>query len=410
MKNDSLFQIPVHYVAKILLIILLIIFGCYFYNGLIHIVAYSEDYNMPIAERMLTGDLFLVNADNGPYSYFPGASHVFLAGFIAFGIPVNLIGLLSWVILFIVCKKLGDRFGLDNSMSIVFAASICTTMTVIRTIGDQSIDKWLCAWFVLGMILLEKPKYTWQFSMFLGFALGMLIGTKYSGPLFFLALIPVYWKAMLGYLRPLQFLSFMSTFTITGLFWYIRNFLVEGNPYYPANFLMFRGWPNFTQQDWMLWKIPFTYPEALLPLANAFLSEYIIWALSGFLIIWYLLYSYRKKQPIDDKSKRIIVLIVTTGLVSLLLPITPAFKINLFQIISDMRYVLIFVVLLMLQVFIIADKFKRNSLLAVVAIINAIPPFTYIPYLPKVYIVVVLLLLVIYATRANSIFAKIYSF
>ncbi len=389
------------YFASTMLTILGIVFLSFLYYGITTPTPTSSDYNIPVAQSIISGNF--LQQQEGLYIHSPGSSHTILAIFIASAIPLNLFGLLSWVVLFIVCKKLANTFNLNTFMSIIFAASICTTIAVIRTISDQSIDKWLCTWFILSMILLEKPKRTLKYSALLGFSLGMLVGTKYSGPLFLLALLPIYWKSILGFLSPLRFIITTTAFTIFGLFWYIRNWIYEGNPYYPANLLFFKGAPNFDQQDWMLWKIPFDYPQNIIPLINSFVSEYMIWAFSGFIIIWYLYSIYHKKKILDKKIKRLVLLGLLIGLISLLLPITPAYKIELFHIISDMRYIYILMVILMLTVFLIASKYKQNNLISVVALLNAIPLFSFIPYQPKMFIFCIMLFIIFQLIKPKKI-------
>lgn len=392
-------------ISVILVTILFTVFVSFVILGFSTTIPYSQDNNVPIAKSIASGEFINLQAVN-PYEYYPGSSHSFMIPFLYAGIP-NLFGLLSWIVLFIVAKKLGDTFGLSKSMSIIFAASICTTTSVIRTIGDQSIDKWLCSWFILSIILLEKPKRNWTWSLLIGFTLGMLIGTKYSGPLFLLPLFIVYGKTLLSYLYPMRFISAGIMFTIFGLFWYIRNFIVKGNPFYPANTALFEGAPTVTVQDWHVWKIPFIYPEGVIALVNSFFSEYLIWAFSGILIIWYLIYSKRKKEKFDSKIKRLVLLGVTTGLVCLLLPITPPYKIELFHIVSNMRYLYILMVILILVVFLISDKFKKNNLLATLVILNAAPLYSFIPYQPKIFIAVMLLFILFYFK--NGMVSKLFN-
>ncbi len=385
-------------IANLLLIVFFIIVSSYFYYGMRIKKAYSEDYNVPIAETIISGNFLTIHSDITPFLYFPGSSHFILVPFVLLGFP-NLFGLLSFILLFLACKKLGEVFGLNKYMSIIFAAGFCSTMSVVRTIGDQSIDKWLCFWFILSLILLEKPQKNFKYSLLIGFSFGMLIGTKYSGPLFFLALLPLYLKTLSTYLNPVRFFLASIVFTITGLFWYIRNFILEGNPMYPANLPFFKGWPNYTQQDWMLWRIPFNYPRNLIDVFNAFLSEYTIWATSGLLIVWFVITSNRKRRVIESKTLRIIYLIISTAFVSFMLPVIPPYKEVLSVTISNMRYIYILVILMMLAVFLIVDRYKKNSLLASVVLINAIPSFSYIPYQPKILIFCILLMIMVYSKR-----------
>jgi hypothetical protein len=400
MINSKMNTLP-KYIAYTMLSILGMVFLSFLYFGITTLTPTSNDYNIPVAQSIVSGEF--LHKQVGVYIHSPGSSHSILAFFIAAGIPLNLYGLLSWIVLFILCKKLADTFNLNTFMGIIFAASICTTISVIRTIGDQSIDKWLCSWFVLSMILLEKPKRTLGYSALLGFSLGMLIGTKYSGPLFFIALIPIYWKSIFKFLSPLRFTIMTITFTVFGLFWYIRNWIYEGNPYYPANLFFFKGIPNFHQQDCMLWIIPFQYPQNIIPLINSFISEYLIWAFSGIIIIWYFISIYRKKKPLDATIKRLGFLGLTIGLVSLLLPITPPYKIELFHIISDMRYIYILMVVLMLAVFLIANKYKQNNLLSIIALLSSIPLFSFLPYQPKTFIFCIIVFIVLYYLKPKMI-------
>ncbi len=373
-------------VFNIYLYILILIFISFFYFGLTSTGFTSQDYNVPIARLITTGKI--VNPQsNEPYLYFPGASHVILAILILLHIPLNLFGLLSVVILFIVCRKLGLTFGLSPIMAFIFAASICTTITVIRTISDQSIDKWLCAWFFLTLILLKNPQKTIKWSLYIGITSGMLIGTKYSGPLFLLSLLPIYLTSMRVLLHPVRFLITVSAFTITGLCWYMRNWIVTGNPLFPANIPFFKGYPNFTQQDWQLWRVPIDYPPGVIDLANAFISEYMIWAFAGGILLYFLYFKFKKNSKVDRNLREILCLCFTTAFVCLLLPVTPAEKIELFHIISDMRYLMIFVVLTILGIFYLAMNFKKEEQLASLSLLNAIPLFSFIPWQPKLSII-----------------------
>lgn len=382
--------------------IVILIVVSFFYQGVITKLPVSIDYNVPIAQSIISGQ-FLNLQSNNPYMYFPGSSHVILALFLFFKLPVNLFGLLSWVVLFFVCKKLGETFGLSRYLSIIFAASFCTTMSVIRTVGDQSIDKWLCTWFVLSLILLEKMSNNWKASLAVGFSLGMLVGSKYSGPLFFIPLVLFYGVQFVRKHSVARIIGAGIVFTIVGLFWYIRNFFLTGSPLFPANLPFLKGYPNYTQQDWMLWKVPIDYPPGVVDLLNAFLSEYLIWAFAIPFVVGFFIYSYRKHLSIDKRVQRLFLLGIATGIASLFLPITPAYKIELFHIISDMRYIYIVVVIFMLIIFLFAEKYKKDQLLGSVALINSIPVFSFIPYLPKIYIIAFILFTLISKTRLNKL-------
>jgi len=392
------------YIANLFLSILFVILISFFYFGVTHRIAVSFDYNVPIAKSYLSGAIITMHTNN-PYMYFPGSSHVFLIPFILVGFP-NLFGLFSWILLFVVCKKLADTFEVSQYMAIIFAASFCMTISVVRTISDQSIDKWLCFWFLLSLLLLEKGQKTWKSNLILSLSLGMLVGTKYSGPLFFISLFMIYGKRLLLMLSPARFLVSLLLFTISGLYWYIRNFILAGSPYYPANLPFFNTHQYFAQQDWQLWKVILFSPTRIQDLTNAFLSEFLIWAFAGIFVIWFLYSQFRKKKLIDRRIIRLSLLSLTTGIASLFLPITTPYKIPLYHTISDMRYIYILVVILLLVIFLVADKFKKNKLLATIALLNSLPAFSFIVYQPKVYIISVFLI-IFFLTNKTSLVEKL---
>jgi hypothetical protein len=392
------------YAVYLFIFLLLVVAISFFCAGVSNRSPISPDYNIPLAKSYLNGTILTVRSHD-PYYYFPGSSNIFLAFFVLIGFP-NLYGLLNWLVLLFVCKKLADTFGLTQYMSIIFAASFSTTISVVRTIGDQSIDKWLCLWFLLAVLLLEKVNKTWRNSLLLGLSLGMLIGTKYSGPLFFIALVLVYGKRLFTYFNPIRFIVSFLIFTVTGLFWYIRNTVLQGNPYYPANLPFLKGAPHFTAQDVLLWKVLLVYPKVIPDLINAFLSEYMIWAFSGFVVIAFLMYHFRKKKPIDARIIRLSLLGLTTGIVALFLPITAPYKVPLFHTISDMRYIYSFIAVLMLAVFLIADHYKKNDLLAKIALLSALPLFSFIPYQPKIVLLCIVIFF-IFSPKLFILFKKI---
>jgi dolichol-phosphate mannosyltransferase len=374
---------------------------CFGYLGWVTKQPVSLDYNVPIAESIVSGGMWRLGLDN-PYMYFPGSSHVILATFLLFKIPVNLFGLVSWVFLLWGCKKLGETFGLRKDMAVMLAASFGMTVAVVRTIADQSVDKWLCLWFVMSVILLEKLKSNWRHFFGLGMSMGMLVGTKYSGPLFAAAILIVYGKILIKSLNWKRTIILVVTVFGSGLIWYARNYFLTGSPMFPANLPFFKGYPNFTQQDWMLWKIPFEYPAGIIPLINAYISEYTIWTLAWMPIVWVVWKSLRHKMKIDSGLKRLIVLTATVGGVGLLLPITPAYKIELYHIISDMRYVYIFVLLQMLVVFLLAQRYGYTKLVIMVSLAAMIPAFSFVSYYPKIIMVGIIGLVVLRWSRDNK--------
>lgn len=149
----------------------------------------------------------------------------------------------------------------------------------------------------------------------------------------------------------------------------------------------------------MLWRIAVEYPAGIVPPINAFLSEYMMWSFSGVVVVCYVVYAYWNKQHIETKLWRIILLTLTTALAALFLPVTPPYRIALFHIISDMRYLYIPVVLAMLGTFRIADEFAKTALLSATALASAMPLFSFIPYQPRTFLVCSILAIGCYCKR-----------
>ncbi len=389
-------------ISKIITAMLVFIFAIFFYHGLTHLTPTSPDYNIPIANSIISGDFLKYRLDD-PYIYSPGATNLILVIFILLKIPLNLFGLLGWVFLLSVCYFLAKNFGFDKLISVIFAGSVVGVVSIVRTIPDQSIDKWLCAWFILCLLTLQKPRTSWAFSLIFGFSLGMLIGTKYSGPLFAIPLVLIYFKSIIKNYNLIRFLVSIALVFVFGIFWYLRNLIIMGSPIYPAGILGFKGLDGFVQQDWMLWKIPFDYPQGIIPLINSFISEYMVWSFSLILFLGIIIYFKHKKRSIKFLDHKLIILTISTLLVSLFLPITPAYEIELFHIISDMRYIYIPVVLLMLEVFLFFNKYNKNLLISFIALVNIIPVFSFIQYNPKVFLFSILICVIFFRNYISSL-------
>lgn len=366
---------------------LLMVGWAFFHLGIQTSEPVSPDYNVPIARTIVSGEFIRLKSDN-PYVYYPGSSHVILAAFLGWGLPVNLFGVLSWGVFLWGLWKLGRVFGLGETAALMFAASFGMTVSVVRTIGDQSMDKWLAFWFVGALALLEKPERSWRFSLLLGLTLGMLTGTKFSGPLFAAGLVAVYWKRTLGVLDWRRGLGMGVVFTVSGLFWYIRNLILTGNPFYPANLPFLKGYPGFTNQDWMLWKIPVYYWPGMRQLFDAYVSEYLVWTAVGVVMAGVGVWVWRKKRDVDGRVVRLGWLTAANLAVTAWLPITTPFEIELFHVVSDMRYIYVAVVVQNLIAFILAEKYKLLWILYPVAVLGMIPAFSFVPYYPKIFLAV----------------------
>jgi hypothetical protein len=346
----------------------------------------SHDYHMPIAQYILNGSIFHIPKTQETEQYFPGASESILSLFILLHINVDWYCLLGWVILFFLLRKMGIIFGLGSELSLIYASAFTSTLAILREIPVQGIDIWIACWFVLCIILLENPKKTVPYFLFLGFAFGMLVGTKYTGPFFMIILLLVYGMRLIKMLSLRTILAFLPLFLIFGASWYLRNLIELGDPTYPFTLLFFQGDPRapggFETTQYILWKEILKGHGYII--FQALVSEYLIWGFS-FIPFLVLFIMNIKKRFNDAKTTRVF-------WVCLLLVISSffmySFKPTKFDfIISNMRYIYPVIFMLMLSLFMMAKKFKLTQEIALLALLNSIVAVSYIFYHPIVIII-----------------------
>ena len=262
MKN-----ITMHVLTKMAIIFFLYFLVYYTFQGFITIPQKGDglDYHIPIAKFILYGQ-FLNPIVERPQQYYPGSSEAILSVFMLFNIPLNLSNVLAWVILLFSTWYLGRIFGLKKMYALLFAITICTLNAIMRWLNAPNIDLWLSIFFILCIILLERPVKKVSYFLKLGFVFGMLIGTKYTGVFFGLVLFIFYIKSLIKYINFRNILAFIIPFSILGLFWYVRNFILMANPFYPMHVLFFKGALEFPDR---VWSIFLRYPIQQI---NAFIS------------------------------------------------------------------------------------------------------------------------------------------
>lgn len=161
--------------------------------------------------------------------------------FILFHFPLTLSNIFATTILFFCCWKLGQTFKLKQYYALLFALTIVTLNVVLRWLNSVSIDIWIAVFYILAIILLENPQRNLKYFIKLGFAFGMLIGSKYTAWFFLITLAIFYLKQVFAYLTIRRVLAFMIPFSIFGLFWYLRNYYAVNNPIYPISLFGFQG-------------------------------------------------------------------------------------------------------------------------------------------------------------------------
>ena len=353
----------------------------------------SIDYHIPIAERLSKGDPFYIDAVR-PQQYYPGASDALLIPFMKTGIPLNIYNLAGIVCMFLAALFLARNFNLKPYYSLIFAASICTLNMVIRWLGAQTIDIWLAAFFMLSLALLNKPAGTFRNALFLGISLGMVVGSKYTGVGFTLILLLFYFRQFLKIISGLKLFIFLVPFILIGLFWYIRNYLLFGNPFYPLPVLFFKGVNIFVQN---VLGISTLYPQDMI---NAVISEAKIWSLSIIIAPLLFIKSLRSTLTGFSDAKKLTII----GIVSLVYYLFFPTSEQPWIMVSSLRYSYPIFITLILSLFIFAQTYRKSELISYIAIGNMIllHPLEYHPKLVMIYIPVVLVLFAI-LERVNII-------
>ncbi len=369
--------------AIVALLITLYIFIYFIHYGVTEppMLGDSHDYHIPIAKSIIDGSFLHLPTKLNPSIYYPGSSNAILSLFFLFHIPINWFCLLGWAILFFLLIKLGKQFHLHGYLAVIFAATFCGTQSILRQIPTQSIDVWIAVFFVWSILLLERPKASLLYFLQIGFSLGMIVGSKFSGPFFFLVLLFIYRDVFFKNFHIKKLLVFLIPFTILGLFWYIRNYLQFGNPLYPAPFLGLPGYPKFPLQDLLFYKVPFQ-KNGIVKLFEALTSEYLIWAFSLVMMTAYSIWEYRKKTLHHSTDiNRLLFMSFLLFLTSFFLPMPME------NIISNMRYLFPLFIPCILTVFLIAQKYNLYEQIAIIALLNLFPMKYFLHYHPKLLLI-----------------------
>jgi len=365
-------EVKLHVLAKISLLFVLYLLTYFTFFAFVTKPAEGDSlaYHIPIAKIILHGSVLNPKAYTNILTD-PGASEVILSGFMAAGLPLNLYNVVALFLLLLVTISLALTFGLSKPYAVIFAATICTLHTVVRWISTQSIDIWLAAFFVLTLLLLQKPEKKFSYFVKLGFSAGMLVGSKYTGPLFLLVLSLFYTKSLIKNISFQRFLAFLIPFTLFGLFWYIRNYVFWHDPYYPQPIPFFKGIPGWSILDKQPWKIILFYKGGLTGTLNAFFSEYGVWSLALPVALVLIVYGYKKIHQVKYAlATKLFIIGVLNLVIYLFLPDGPYF--NLY--VSTLRYTYPALIPLILSLFLIAKEFHREEVVSAIAILNMLMP------------------------------------
>lgn len=382
MKNDLL-----SYLSKISLVIFAFLLLYYFVQGATSKVLEGDSvaYHIPISQLILAGKIY--NPALAPFSplidrgtiYSPGTSEMILAIFTMLHIPINLFDWVGIILLFFVVRHLAKTYGFSNDYSTIFSSTIASLHVIIRWLLSQTIDVWLACFFVITLILLRNPKKTWRYFLSLGVAMGMFFGSKYSAPIFSVFLLVVLGKPVLKSLNLRRLIVFLIPFSILGLSWYVRNYILTGNPYYPTNslFLHLKGYQN----DWTIfpvWRSIIVWSGGYKVWINAFVSEYTVWCLAFLAVpIIFSLTLKRLNKNLRNDITKLLLIAYPCFFAYLFFP--SGFYPNL--VTSGFRYTYSPMILLIIVIFIFAKRFAKEEVLGIIAVTNMLimPELSYHP-------------------------------
>ena len=382
-------QIDLKIISRIFLIIFIYFLSVAFVGGVTTLPSEGDsvNYHIPIAKNIINGN-FLQQKDVNAMQvgrWFPGSSEIILAIFILSQTPLNLFNILAIIIFAFVLYNLGLNFLKDRDLSLIFSISVASLYGIFRLSHTQNIDIWMAIYFLSLILLLESPKKTFTYFLKLGFFSGMLIGSKYTGPFLFLILFICYFKDLISLLNFKKIIVFLIPFSVFGLFWYFRNFLLTGSPFYPRSFLFFKGIPNwFSYLNNPMWKAIIFTPFDML---NAFVSEFMIWPFLFLIIPLFLLFKKHKNKLKDYfRLKRILIICVFYFALYLFLP----YDTKYLGMVLSMRYTFSLWSLIALSVFMISRYYKLEKILSVILLATSfilfLPNyhpklvFTYVPF------------------------------
>ncbi|MDO8487981.1 MAG: hypothetical protein Q7S31_01570 [bacterium] len=301
----------------------------------------SLAYHLPISELIIRGKIFGPQLFSPSYFYYPATAETLLAGMLKVGLPANLFNMVGWIILFLLCRKLGGT---------VFAAAIVLLPSVVRLISTQTVDIWLAVFWLGSWLALVKRHPA------VGLLLGLLSGTKYSGLLY----AAVLW---LFYSREIS-LNLILGWLVGGGFWYVRNWMWMGNPVYPATVGIWPGDPQFKLLNWPAWMTVVRQPVHFLV---SLISEFLIWPIAIL-------------ATIKPQVSRLMWLAAANFGVYLILPSWPE------NTLSDLRYVYPAVIPAILAVFRVWPRWAE-----IATFVSGLAVLTQLNYHPKLFVVYILL-------------------
>lgn len=376
----TLYIMNIKVFAYIALIIALYYLTTGIYEGIVNPIPALGDswsYHIPISQTIPDGRFLFPRNYLLPEWYYPASAETFNALLMFLHVPLTLSNIFPIVLLFFALWKLGRVYGLEFYFSLLFALTIVTLNLVVRWLNAVSVDMWIAAMFTIILNLLVRPKKSIWYFLELGTAMGMFIGSKYPALLFLGVLLFFFGNRLWQFVTIKSAIAFLIPFSILGLFWYARNYVYTGNPFYPLEVLGFPGVEVYGHHR--VWTVARQYPIEQI---DAFFAEYKLWLFAPFIAAVALL------KNITPHKKLLFI-----GFINLALyPIFPSAP-QPWIMVSVLRYSLPAFIPLILGVFILAQKYQKQELLSYFALGNMImiTSFNYHPKLTLIYVPVALL-------------------
>lgn len=369
-------------IVRIVLLLTLSIYIYYFYLGILNPIPAlgdSWDYHIPIAKMILSGEFIKPSSVGMPQWYYPGSSELFHSLFLFFHIPLTLSNIFATIVLFFSLWKLGAVYKLSYYASLLYALTFISLTVVVRWANAVSIDMWVAVFFTLGIILLQNPKKSSLYAVVLGTVLGMLLGSKYLAIIYVLLLSLFFIKELYSVFSFKRFILFLVPFTFFGLFWYIRNAVLLGNPIYPLALFNLPYVPIFNSSETVI-QMGILKPSYMI---NALFSEYKFWTLSICLSLGILLRSFvlRKKYELYGVEK--LCLLGLSNAVFFLF--FPSYY-EEWNMVSSFRYSYPVFIPLILSTFIFMSHINKEEYLGYFIIANIFPALT-MSYYPKLLVI-----------------------
>ena len=361
-------------IIKIFFFFVFFLYSYYLYEGIrspIPSLGDSWDYHIPIAKMILSGEFLSPQGITIPQQYYPGSSNLFHSVFLLLHIPLTLSNLFALGVFSFVLYFLARSYTVSKEMSVLFSLTGISLTVFHRWANSVSIDVWVSIFFFITLLLLRSSlKKVWKWGV-LGVSVGMLIGSKfiallYPFPLFLVSVLPLKNAITLKKLA-----LFLIPLFVFGVGWYVRNYLLLGNPFYPLDVLGFKGEGIF-KGDEVVWRTILAYP---LPVFHALISEYKLFSLWFFVFPFVYLVN---RLTLSQEIKKLSFLALFLFVVFLFLPMDW----KPWIMVSSLRYSYTFGVILILLLFLFVKEWKKEVTLAYFCLFNSFPVLT-MSYYPK---------------------------